>query len=94
MNMEIFLNTEIIDSKIKSLEEERDLVVKSIINKYQDRISKATKEKNDLLRKISLRNEILRNNRNLTNKAANTVDNFIVNIKNKCDNTISITTSK
>jgi len=88
------LNTEIIDSKIKSLEEERDLVVKSIINKYQDRISKATKEKNDLLMKFSLRNELIRNNQNLPNKAANTLDNFIVNIKNKSGNTISITTSK
>ena len=88
------LNTEIIDSKIKSLEEERDLVVKSIINKYQDRISKAIKEKNDLLMKFPLRNDILRNKRNLINKADNILDNFISNIKNKSDNTLAITTSK
>jgi len=44
--------------------------------------------------KFSLRNEILRNNRNLPNKAANTEDNFIVNIKKKSGNTISITNSK
>ena len=91
---EFNLNTEIIDSKIKSLEEERDLVVKSVINKYQDKISKATKEKNDLLMKFSLRNEVLRNNKNLSNKEANINDNFIVNIKNKSGNTISITASK
>ena len=44
--------------------------------------------------KFSLRNEVLRNNKNLSNKEANINDNFIVNIKNKSGNTISITASK
>ena len=92
---EFNINKEIIDSKIKSLEEERDLVVKNIINKYQDKISQFTQKKNDLLLRYSLKNETLRNNRNLAKKGANTVENIFANIKNKNDNnTMSTTTSK
>jgi len=92
---EFNINKEIIDSKIKSLEEERDLVVKNIINKYQDKISQFTQKKNDLLMRYSMKNETLRNNRNLAKKGASTVENILVNIKNKNDNnTMSTTTSK
>jgi hypothetical protein len=92
---EFNINKEIIDSKIKSLEEERDLVVKNIINKYQDKISQFTQKKNDLLMRYSLKNDTLRNNRNLAKKGVNTVENIFVNIKNRNDNnTVSTTTSK
>jgi len=94
---EFNINEQIIDSKIKFLEKERDFVVKNIINKYQDKISKIAQEKNNLLMKYSLRNENLKTKRNLIKKVSNTVETFKnVVIKNKDinDRSISSTNSK
>ena len=88
---EFNINKKLFDYKIKSLEKERDLVVKNIINKYQDKIFRVTQEKNNLLNRYSIKN---RNNRDLTKKIGNTAENVIFTIKNKNDNTISTTTSK
>ena len=45
--------------------------------------------------RYSLKNDTLRNNRNLAKKGVNTVENIFVNIKNRNDNnTVSTTTSK
>ena len=91
---EFNINKQIIDSKIKSLEKERDFVVQNIISKYQDKISKVTKEKDDLFLKNSIKNDNLRKKKNFAKKGNNTVENIMINIKNKNDNTISTTTSK
>ena len=88
---EFNIDEQILDSKIKYLEKERDFVVKNIINKYQDKISKVTQEKNNLLMKYSLRNDNLRNNRNFSKKSANTVKYFKkinINMKKKDDNSL------
>ena len=97
---EFNLDEKLLDTKIKSLEKERDFVVKNIINKYQNKIEKISKEKNNLLLKYSLRNEnfSLKNYKNPIKKYSNTsTNNFgniaINNIKNKYDYTISTTTS-
>ena len=97
---EFNLDEKILDTKIKSLEKERDFVVKNIINKYQNKIEKISKEKNNLLLKYSLRNENinLKNYKNPMKKYSNTAtnnfgNNVNNNIKNKYDNTISTTTS-
>ena len=92
---EFNINEQIIDSKIKFLEKERDFVVKNIINKYQDKISKIAQERNNLLMKYSLRNDHLRNKRNLTKNISNTVETFKkVIIKNKDGNDKSISSTK
>ena len=97
---EFNLDEKLLDTKIKSLEKERDFVVKNIINKYQNKIEKISKEKNNLLLKYSLRNDnfSLKNYKNPIKKYSNTsTNNFgniaINNIKNKYDYTISTTTS-
>ena len=97
---EFNLDEKLLDTKIKSLEKERDFVVKNIINKYQNKIEKISKEKNNLLLKYSLRNEniSLKNYKNPIKKYSNTsMNNFgniaINSIKNKYDYTISTTTS-
>ena len=95
------LDEKILDTKIKSLEKERDFVVKNIINKYQDKIAKISQEKNNLMMKYSLRNENsnLRNYKNPIKRFSNTTtDNFVNNnginiIKNRYDYTLSTTTS-
>ena len=93
---EFNIDEQIIDSKIKSLEKERDFMVKNIIDKYQDKISKISQEKKNLLMKYSIRNEHIRNNITLVKKAANTVEsykNVSKFIKNKSDGTLSTATS-
>ena len=94
------LDEKILDTKIKSLEKERDFVVKNIINKYQDKIAKISQEKDNLMMKYSLRNENsnLRNYKNPIRRFSNTTDNFggnngINTIKNRYDYTLSTTTS-
>ena len=95
------LDEKILDTKIKSLEKERDFVVKNIINKYQDKIAKISQEKNNLMMKYSLRNENtnLRNYKNPIKRFSNTTtDNFVNNnginiIKNRYDYTLSTATS-
>ena len=95
------LDEKILDTKIKSLEKERDFVVKNIINKYQDKIAKISQEKNNLMMKYSLRNENsnLRNYKNPIKRFSNTTtDKFVNNnginiIKNRYDYTLSTTTS-
>ena len=94
---EFNIDEQILDSKIKYLEKERDFVVKNIINKYQDKISKVAQEKNNLLTKYTLRNENLKNNSIFSKKGTRTVENFkniIINLKGKNDNTISSKNSK
>ena len=97
---EFNLDEKILDTKIKSLEKERDFVVKNIINKYQNKIEKISKEKNNLLLKYSFRNENinLKNYKNPMKKYSNTAtnnfgNNVNNNIKNKYDYTILTTTS-
>ena len=97
---EFNFDEKILDTKIKSLEKERDFVVKNIINKYQNKIEKISKEKNNLLMKYSLRNDNfnLKNYKNPIKKYSHTsINNFgniaINNIKNRYDYTISTTTS-
>ena len=100
---EFNLDEKLLDTKIKSLEKERDFVVKNIINKYQNKIEKISNEKNNLLMKYSLRNDnfSLKNYKNPLKKYSNTsTNNFgniaiksINNIKNRYDYTISTTTS-
>ena len=75
---EFNIDEQILDSKIKYLEKERDFVLKNIINKYQDKISQVTQEKKNLITKYSLRN-----NRNLTKNGLNTFENFKNVMKNK-----------
>ena len=97
------IDEKLLDTKIKSLEKERDFVVKNIINKYQNKIEKISNEKNNLLMKYSLRNDnfSLKNYKNPLKKYSNTsTNNFgniaiksINNIKNRYDYTISTTTS-
>jgi len=95
------LDEKILDTKIKSLEKERDFVVKNIINKYQDKIAKISQEKNNLMMKYSLRNENsnLRNYKNPIKRFSNTTTDHFVNnnginiIKNRYDYTLSTTTS-
>ena len=89
---EFNIDEQIIDSKIKFLEKERDFVVKNIIDRYQDKISKVAQERNNLLMKYSLRNENLNNNRNMIKKNSNTSENFknvLLNLKNKSDGNIN-----
>ena len=100
---EFNIDEKLLDTKIKSLEKERDFVVKNIINKYQNKIEKISNEKNNLLMKYSLRNDnfSLKNYKNPLKKYSNTsTNNFgniaiksINNIKNRYDYTISTTTS-
>ena len=85
-------NEEALNFKIKSLVEERDLIVKNIMDKYEDEISKFTQEKNELLMKNTLKNEHLKKNRNLAKKGVNTIDSYKNIIKN--DVTLSTTTYK
>ena len=97
------IDEKLLDTKIKSLEKERDFVVKNIMNKYQNKIEKISNEKNNLLMKYSLRNDnfSLKNYKNPLKKYSNTsTNNFgniaiksINNIKNRYDYTISTTTS-
>ena len=100
---EFNVDEKLLDTKIKSLEKERDFVVKNIMNKYQNKIEKISNEKNNLLMKYSLRNDnfSLKNYKNPLKKYSNTsTNNFgniaiksINNIKNRYDYTISTTTS-
>ena len=100
---EFNIDEKLLDTKIKSLEKERDFVVKNIMNKYQNKIEKISNEKNNLLMKYSLRNDnfSLKNYKNPLKKYSNTsTNNFgniaiksINNIKNRYDYTISTTTS-
>ena len=100
---EFNIDEKLLDTKIKSLEKERDFVVKNIINKYQNKIEKISNEKNNLLMKYSLRNDnfSLKNYKNPLKKYSNTsTNNFgniaiksINNIKNRYDYTISTTNS-
>ena len=100
---EFNIDEKLLDTKIKSLEKERDFVVKNIINKYQNKIEKISNAKNNLLMKYSLRNDnfSLKNYKNPLKKYSNTsTNNFgniaiksINNIKNRYDYTISTTTS-
>ena len=98
---EFNLDEKILDTKIKSLEKERDFVLKNIINKYQDKIAKISKEKNNLMLKYSLRNENinLKKYKNPLKKFSYTTnDNFvnvnnIINNKNRYDYTLSTSTS-
>jgi len=100
---EFNIDEKLLDTKIKSLEKERDFVVKNIINKYQNKIEKISNEKNNLLMKYSLRNDnfSLKNYKNPLKKYSNTsTNNFgniaiksINNLKNRYDYTISTTTS-
>ena len=89
------LDEKILNTKIKSLEKERDFVVKNIINKYQDKIAKISQEKKNLLLKYSLRNENtrLQNYRNPVKRYSNTSNDNFINIKNRHDYTLSTTTS-
>ena len=100
---EFNIDEKLLDTKIKSLEKERDFVVKNIMNKYQNKIEKISNEKNNLLMKYSLRNDnfSLKNYKNPLKKYSNTsTNNFgniaiksINNIKNRYDYTTSTTTS-
>ena len=79
---EFNLDEKILDTKIKSLEKERDFVVKNIIDKYQDKIAKISQEKNNLIMKYSLRNEniSLKNYKNPRKRFSNVINtNFINN---------------
>ena len=91
------LDEKILDSKIKSLEKERDFVLKNIINKYQDKIAKISQEKNNLLLKHSLRNDnfYLKNYKNQNKRYSTTLTNTfgIKDIKNRFDYSLSNSTS-
>ena len=91
------LDEKILDSKIKSLEKERDFVLKNIINKYQDKIAKISQEKNNLLLKYSLRNDNfnLKNYKNQNKRYSTTLTNTfgIKDIKNRFDYSLSNSTS-
>ena len=91
------LDEKILDSKIKSLEKERDFVLKNIINKYQDKIAKISQEKNNLLLKHSLRNDNfnLKNYKNQNKRYSTTLTNTfgIKAIKNRFDYSLSNSTS-
>ena len=91
------LDEKILDSKIKSLEKERDFVLKNIINKYQDKIAKISQEKNNLLLKHSLRNDNfnLKNYKNQNKRYSTTLTNTfgIKDIKNRFDYSLSNSTS-
>ena len=91
------LDEKILDSKIKSLEKERDFVLKNIINKYQDKIAKISQEKNNLLLKYSLRNDNfnLKNYKNQNKRYSTTLTNTfgIKAIKNRFDYSLSNSTS-
>ena len=92
---EFNIDEQILDSKIKYLEKERDFVVKNIINRYQDKISKVNQEKKNLLMKYSLRNDNIKNNRNLSRKVSNTIEHFKkINISMKKNNDNSVNKSK
>ena len=79
---EFNIDEKLLDTKIKSLEKERDFVVKNIINKYQNKIEKISNEKNNLLMKYSLRNDnfSLKNYKNPLKKYSNTSTNNFGNI--------------
>ena len=91
------LDEKILDSKIKSLEKERDFVLKNIINKYQDKIAKISQEKHNLLLKHSLRNDnfYLKNYKNQNKRYSTTLTNTfgIKDIKNRFDYSLSNSTS-
>jgi serine/threonine protein kinase len=91
------LDEKILDTKIKSLEKERDFVLKNIINKYQDKIAKISQEKNNLLLKHSLRNDnfYLKNYKNQNKRYSTTLTNTfgIKDIKNRFDYSLSNSTS-
>ena len=91
------LDEKILDTKIKSLEKERDFVLKNIINKYQDKIAKISQEKNNLLLKHSLRNDnfYLKNYKNQNKRYSTTLTNTfgIKAIKNRFDYSLSNSTS-
>ena len=91
------LDEKILDTKIKSLEKERDFVLKNIINKYQDKIAKISQEKNNLLLKHSLRNDNfnLKNYKNQNKRYSTTLTNTfgIKDIKNRFDYSLSNSTS-
>ena len=91
------LDEKILDTKIKSLEKERDFMLKNIINKYQDKIAKINQEKNNLMMKYSLKNNGINNNIKMKKGSINSIDNFVNNIvnnlKNKYDYSASTTTS-
>jgi serine/threonine protein kinase len=91
------LDEKILDTKIKSLEKERDFVLKNIINKYQDKIAKISQEKHNLLLKHSLRNDnfYLKNYKNQNKRYSTTLTNTfgIKDIKNRFDYSLSNSTS-
>ena len=91
------LDEKILDTKIKSLEKERDFVLKNIINKYQDKIAKISQEKNNLLLRYSLRNNNfnLKNYQNQNKRYSTTLTNTfgIKAIKNRFDYSLSNSTS-
>ena len=91
------LDEKILDTKIKSLEKERDFVLKNIINKYQDKIAKISQEKHNLLLKHSLRNDnfYLKNYKNQNKRYSTTLTNTfgIKAIKNRFDYSLSNSTS-
>ena len=91
------LDEKILDTKIKSLEKERDFVLKNIINKYQDKIAKISQEKNNLLLRYSLRNDNfnLKNYQNQNKRYSTTLTNTfgIKAIKNRFDYSLSNSTS-
>ena len=91
------LDEKILDTKIKSLEKERDFVLKNIINKYQDKIAKISQEKNNLLLRYSLRNDNfnLKNYQNHNKRYSTTLTNTfgIKAIKNRFDYSLSNSTS-
>ena len=91
------LDEKILDTKIKSLEKERDFVLKNIINKYQDKIAKISQEKNNLLLRYSLRNDNfnLKNYQNQNKRYSTTLTNTfgIKDIKNRFDYSLSNSTS-
>ena len=86
------IDEKLLDTKIKSLEKERDFVVKNIINKYQNKIEKISNEKNNLLMKYSLRNDnfSLKNYKNPLKKYSNTSTNNFGNIAIKSINNFFI----
>ena len=89
------LDEKILDTKIKSLEKERDFAVKNILDKFQDEIAKISEKKNKLLLKYSLKHENtnLKNYRNPVKRHSNTTNENFINIKNRHDYTLSTTTS-
>ena len=89
---EFNIDEKLLDTKIKSLEKERDFVVKNIMNKYQNKIEKISNEKNNLLMKYSLRNDnfSLKNYKNPLKKYSNTSTNNFGNIAIKSINNFFI----